>query len=84
MILRGILGQYLGCFMSLLLSKAICNAVSMPCIIAAPFPYRSFISAVLRAPGLSLGASTVGTLTFEELTETEFLVLQTHVFYLDG
>lgn len=56
--LRGIIGQYLGCFLSQFLSKISCMAVSIARILAASSPYSFSISAILLSPGLSAGGST--------------------------
>lgn len=56
--LRGIMGQYLGCFLSQFLSKISCMAASIAWILAASAPYSFFISAVRLSPGLSIGGAT--------------------------
>lgn len=56
--LRGIMGQYLGCFLSQFLSKISCMAASIAWILAASAPYSFFISAVRLSPGLSVGGAT--------------------------
>lgn len=56
--LRGIIGQYLGCFLSQFLSKISCMAVSIARILAASAPYSFSISAIRLSPGLSVGGST--------------------------
>lgn len=57
--LKGMLGHSLGCLTSRFRSKFIWRAVSIPWIMAAPFPYSDRISAVRLDPGCSFGASTV-------------------------
>lgn len=56
--LRGMMGQYLGCFLSQFLSKISCMAASIAWILAASAPYSLFISAMRLSPGLSVGGST--------------------------
>lgn len=70
--------------MSIVRSYDIWTAVSIPWIIAAPFPYSFVISAVRLTPGLSEGASTVGAflLAFAK-TKHQIKIMRTSLLYIN-
>lgn len=70
--------------MSIVRSYDIWTAVSIPWIIAAPFPYSFVISAVRLTPGLSEGASTVGAflLAFAK-TKHRIKIMRTSLLYIN-
>lgn len=70
--------------MSIVRSYDIWTAVSIPWIIAAPFPYSFVISAVRLTPGLSEGASTVGAflLAFAK-TKHKIKIMRTSLLYIN-
>lgn len=71
--------------MSIVRSYDIWTAVSIPWIIAAPFPYSFVISAVRLTPGLSEGASTVGAflLAFAK-TKHRIKIMRTSLLYISN